>query len=56
MASHLRTMYLRERLSRVTHARARNDMVKQVSSRLLMVRYIMIMYIRVMHAMLWNGM
>jgi hypothetical protein len=47
-------VYLRAMLLRVTHLRARHDMVKQVISRLVTLRHVMMMYDSVMHAMVRN--
>jgi hypothetical protein len=48
------TMYLRARELRVTHVRARHDTVKQLRSRLVMLRHVIMMYGREIHAIVWN--
>jgi hypothetical protein len=45
-ARHLRTMYLRARQLRATHVRAIHDMVKQVTSRLVITRHVMVLDLR----------
>jgi hypothetical protein len=52
-ARHLRIMHLRARQLRATHVRARHDMVKQVSSRLVITRHVMVLNVR--QCMYWYG-